>query len=63
MMSAQMMWRCGVHFGVTLWQVRQVLRTIHMPLQVTWRRRGSQLLLCATVVVGVNVLGRLPSLR
>ena len=62
MMSAQMMWRCGLHFGVTWWQVRQVLCTIHMPLHVTWPRRGSQLLPCASVVVGVNVLGRLPSL-
>ena len=61
-MIAQMMWRCGLHFGVTLWHVQQVLCTIHMPLQVTWLRRGSQLLLCATAVVGANVLGRLPSL-
>ena len=62
MMGAQMMWRCGLHFGLTLWQVRQVLCTIHMPLHVSWRRRGSQLLLCASVVVGVTVLERLPSL-
>ena len=39
-----------------------MLCTIHMPLHVFWRRRGSQLLLCASVVVGVNVLGRLPRL-
>ena len=56
MNSAQMMWRCGLHFGVTLWQVRQVLCTIHMPLRVTWPRRGGQLLVCASVVPGVNML-------
>ena len=63
MMSAHMMWRCGLHFGVTWWQVRQVLCTIHMPRHVTSPRRGSQLLLCASVVVGVHVLGRLPNFR
>ena len=62
MMSAPMMWQCGLHFGVTLWQVRQALCTSHMPLHVTWPRRGIQLLLCATVVVGFNVLGRIPIL-
>ena len=62
MMSAQMMWRCGLHLGVTLWQVRQVLCTVQMPLHASWRMRGSQLLLCASVVVGVNVSGGPPSL-
>ena len=62
MMSAQMMWRCGLHFGGTLWQVGQVMCTIHMRLHVSLPRRGSQLSLFATVVVSVNVLGRLPSL-
>ena len=62
MMSAHMMWRCGLHFGVTSWQVRQVLCAVQMPLHASWRMRGSQLLLCASVVVGVNVSGGLPNL-
>ena len=61
MMSAQIRWRCGLHFGVTWWRVRPVLCTIRMPLHATWPRRGSQLLLSASAAFGVNVLGRLPS--
>ena len=61
MTSAQMMWRCGLHFGVTWWQVRPVVCTIRKPLRATWPRRGSQLLLYASRVVGVNTPRRLPS--
>ena len=61
MMSAQMMWRCGLHFGGAWWQVHPVLCTIRKPLHATWLRRGSRVLLCASAVVGLNVLRRLPS--
>ena len=61
MMSDHMMWQCGLHFGVTWWQVLLVLCTIRMPLHPTWPRRGSHLSFCASALVGVNVLGRLPS--
>ena len=39
-----------------------MLCTVHMPLHACWRMRDSQLLLCASVVVGVNVSRGLPSL-
>ena len=61
MMSTRMMWRCGLHFGGTLWPVHPVLGKYRMPLHATWRRSGSCLLLCAGAVVGINVLRTFPS--